>query len=761
MKRTFLFLATIAIAQLAIAQTKVTFSGVIITDNKGTATQPAPQSADNSGTQPISKKITNESGKLLPKGTYSTPKGSIVILPNYNAKKATGTTVQSTDTPLPNTGGLTDNNYPSLIDAPLNGIQPSTNTTPLNANFSLPPLTGNASANNQQLNNPIVNQNLPPLTSLTTTANSTANTVNQASNNIVNNYQPLPPLTALPATTYSAPNTNVIGGAYTTSKFNDNNSFGNNNAMPPLSTVNVQKAPVQQSYSMPPLASIEGQRTNNVPQYSMPPLASIEGQRTNNTSQYSMPALASIEGQNTSSTSQTAMPALAPIEGYNNAGTNNSVPELAPIKTTNLKGFSIPKGTTLNAKTGTSYIVKPLTQAQLDGTNQNEKTDTEPAYKPGAGGGMGMPALAPIEQDNEPVQEINPPLAPIETTTVTTDNTVPELAPIAEQNQQPVLPRKQLAIYQPQQKAPVQPKPVAKANPCIHTDGTYCPCCVQKPATKWAHKKKWTPKRTYRKPAAPTVIYVYQTPPPEQQPQQPVKAKQRVVYVPAQQQTYQQPQPQQQRQVQPVQQPVKQQEKVVYTDYTKVYYKEPEKPNCNCNQNASSGSSANNPQKYYDPAKYKGLVAGPTSGDYPANTATATNEPLKYTFYVNNRGKYSVGVYNQGMTVLVGQNGIVQEYRVNGDQDAANKPKVNYFGKPESVGGVPIVYNYNRSVNSIGNIKFEYDFEGFLKNVGSSTVLYNSRSNIASVDGVNVQYDGRGYVTGVDSNNGLLQYNSN
>lgn len=730
MKRTLLMMMAATSCSFAVAQTLLTSGVIVPNNNKGTLLLPS------ATTKPVDNTTDNKTiiAQPLPKGTYFTPKGAILILPNRNARNTGGVAQQNTTLPA-NNGGLG-----SLADASLTSNNSTlNNTAPANNNSFLPPLSLGSPVVTQPTvttNNNIVNQNLPSLTSLTAPVTTAANNAMQSAVNAANNYnQQLPALTNLPTTNYSAPTTNVISGAYTTSKFNNaannvittaNNTVANNNTiMPPLAsigTVAPKANQQQQQYAMPPLASIVADRPNNANQQNM-----------------GMPALAPIEGQGVAGNNQNTMPALAPIEGSNTGGSN--MQELAPIKSNGLKGFALPKGTILNAKTGTSYTVKPLPATEAN------KTEDEPAYKPGAGGGMGMPALAPIEEAPVVVKEAMPALAAIEKTVEKQEDVMPALAPIAEAKQPVAYQGKNM--QQPQQKVVYQSAAPTAKNPCIHIDGSYCPCCVQKPAAKkWTPKKKWTAKKwTPKKPA--NIVYVHQ---PVVQPQQPARATQRVVYVPNQPKA----QPQQ---TQP-QQPVKQsQERVVYTDYTKAYYKEPEKPNCNCNQ-TGAGNAANNPQKYYNPAKYAGINSGPTSGDYPVTSVATTNEPLKYKFYLTPRGKYSVEIYNPAFSAFLSQDGSLQDYRLNGDA-SAEKPKLNYFSKPESLAGTPITYNYNRKVNQIGGVKLDYDFEGFIKNINGTPVLYTSRSSLASVNGIRVQYDGNGNVTGVDSNDGTVQYTGN
>jgi hypothetical protein len=278
------------------------------------------------------------------------------------------------------------------------------------------------------------------------------------------------------------------------------------------------------------------------------------------------------------------------------------------------------------------------------------------------------------------------------------------------------------------------------------------------PATKKrVATKKRTIKKTYytKKKASPkTVVYAYK--------QDPIQTKntERIVYVPLQSEQEQIKQPKQQVYT-PKEEPSQNKEKVVYRDYTNVYSKESPlyQTPCNCPQSNQQATIAKDAKSYYNPNNYAaGLNSGPTSGDYPIATS-ASNADMKYTFYVNPRGKYGVSIYNNNFSVLLSQNGKVMEYKAYGEGSNTGNPKLNYFGSPESIAGIPIEYNYNRTVHKIGNIKFDYDFEGFFKTVGNSMVFYNSRSSLSKVDNINVKYDASGNVTSVDSNNGVIQYN--
>jgi len=424
----------------------------------------------------------------------------------------------------------------------------------------------------------------------------------------------------------------------------------------------------------------------------------------------------------------------------------------------------MPPGTTLNANNKLSYIFKPISQNE---ENKLENIDEINNTKPSAGGGMGLPALTPIES-------------------VSFRNNISEIASNDEKKliaaTNTLAPKKTIVKY-PQQQINTQNQTQQQLLQAAknHQHDPSNPCCkvqiYKKPVVrKVAYKKPlYRYKRVYRQPVQQQVEYIYQ-----QEPQL-IETKERIVYVPATSSTANTktveriiyvPQPKQQN-IPPVQknyqtqeqQPVKQQDsRVVYRDYTNTYSKQVEKNNNYNSPNSSSQPLSKDGKKYYSPSNYApNLVSGPTSGDYPV-AGNTSDVNMKYSFYINGRGKYSVGLYNDYCSILLSQNGKVIEYKVNGDPKAdpnSYKPRLNYFGSPESIAGIPIEYNYNRSVHKIGNTQFDYDFEGFFKNVGNSQVLYTSRSSLLSVDGVRVNYDAMGNVSNVDYNNGLIQYNPN
>lgn len=505
---------------------------------------------------------------------------------------------------------------------------------------------------------------------------------------------------------------------------------------------------------MPELGAIEG-TAKNKQKGNTPELAPIEGIIKSKQKEL-MPELATIEGTSTKNTQGNLIPELAPIEKSNEVQKNISMIELAPIITessfnnnkqytgkqkTGTRGYNIPNGT--SSSTYKSILFKPTTNKSEESINAYR--DEVINSKPSAGGGMGMPALAPIEY----MPKVNPvpELAAIDEKYLKkeTNLPIPELAPIESFTRQEI-PRKELYVS-----IPNQAKSTSQAIPNQHYHTCNCLYCQKYVNAPQKKKPTTTKKYTSKKPTSnQKIVYIYRDAP------QPTQPTERIVYVPAQenQQYYQQPQPQPQKQ---------EPQKIIYRDYTNTYNNSGYNKDCNCPQQGNRQTGGENDvKKYYNPNNYSPeLTAGPTSGDYPLNKISS-NINMRYSFYLTDRGKYSVGVYNESATILLSQNGKVLEYKINADPNTdpyAYNPKKNFFGSPESIGGVPIEYNYNRSVHKIGNIKFEYDFEGFFKTVGSSKILYTSRSSLAKVDGIGVSYDSGGNVTGVDPNNGIISYN--
>lgn len=689
----------------------------------------------------------NQPTGLLPKGTLlpltttsNDVKNTIKV-----AEKKSATTI------------YTGSSLTPLTDAPLTSNS-TNNQSAINTNanaYSLTPLTSNTTAKAIE-----VKENLQPLLPLTATPNKSLQQEQQS-------YQQLQQLAPL--------NSGVIQGIKTNSTIQGLTPNGNyGSGSKPNDGLNYYNAKQQSnSNTMPALAPIQSSNNNLGERFAMPALASIDDRDIpqQQKAQTGMPELAPIESAEDNSNSKTPiMPALQPINGENGGAA------IVPNKDGSylIKSITLPYGTEIKGTRKQAVLVRPNVVVQPQ----------EKPYKPGAGGGMGL-----ILSDDEPQQQTT------EYQGVTYQSQQPKYVTkkvtVYQQQPQQVVyqqqPQQQVVYQQPQQQvAYQQPKTTYTAKPCLHNHTVPCPCCVAKPAVA----KKWKPKPKKRYAYRQPVTYIYEEIIEEPQPQivyqQPqVKVQERVIYVPMQQQkqtVVQQPITQK-----PVEQP---QQKVVYTDYTKIYYKEPEKPQNNCacpvntntnnynnnnnqnnsnnnyynqNNNQSSGTmgvnnSANQPQKYYAPSNYQGLNAGPASGDYPINNNT-TDDPFRYTFYVNEKGKYSVLVYNQRASLIVRQDGIVESWNPTSESNSQqnNGTKLNYFGKPETLGGIPIAYNYNRKIHKIGNIKFDYDFEGFFKTVNGSNVFYNNRSSLERVDQTKVIYDMNGYVTGVDPNNDLIK----
>lgn len=567
-------------------------------------------------------------------------------------------------------------------------------------------------------------------------------------------------LTGTGAKGYTMPALETIDPAFLQPKNNATTSTLNNSkttVMPELVAIEAGAKPSgNSSYNrsgMPELAPIEG-GYKPASQNGMPELSPIEGvNNATNNYQKTMPELAAIEGAS-GQNQNISMPALAAIDGQQNYNQQQlNYIQQQPAKTNfnpNVqRGFVLPKGTLLSAQDRITYVVKPIAPQPAPKTTTQNQEMVYHNYKPGAGGGMLMPELAPIEpMANTITGSTMPALAPIEGD-IEKKELMPALALIEQQTVA-------TQYYNAQQPAPK----LAPANPGANYNQQYnrpvattqpCNCPVPK-------KKKWyLPKKkpVYRAPVLQEIKYVE-------------KPSQTIVYVPVQQQQQTNPPtpPKQEVVFQPP--PVQQQttDNFTYRDYTNTYKKEEPKQNCNCGQQQTQPKQSifvksQDPSTYYDPSKYSGVSAGPTSGDYPVNpTNFGADQGMRYTFYVNKKGDYSVAVFNNLANVLVSQDGKVLEYKINQAQDQFNTPKTNYFGSVDNIAGIPITYNYNRSVNRIGNIDFTYDFEGFIKTIGGNTVLYNNRSRLSQVGNVHVSYNGN-TVSSVTPNNGLVYFTNN
>ncbi|MFY7964984.1 MAG: hypothetical protein ACOVO1_08815 [Chitinophagaceae bacterium] len=568
-----------------------------------------------------------------------------------------------------------------------------------------------ASTNNQ------TNNNLAPLTDITYTSNN-QQVNNNGSKSFTNNTSQAYSASLEPLT-YTPPPTN--NNKKTSVETLDPSRFNNNKAT--INQANPNK-PVYVSSIKTNKTETVGPRTqssnNQLKMIDLLPIvqdnsANVSANGVNAKQSNGMPDLAPIEGIEIKSSGimsnaqpTSTMPDLAPIDEEKNM--QQLQPETVPQEVqvndnknnTKLRGFNVPKGTILKANNTKTYILKPAIP-------QKAAPEDDVRYgKPSAGGAMSFLF------DDE--------LAEKNTHIVNNFQTNHQLQQAAKKHQ-----------HDPN-------------NPCCKVQ--VAQNAVAKPITKKPVYKK---KRKYYSQQAPVLI-TYK--------QDPVQTQniERIVYVPVQsQQKYTQQPTAKSKVVQEVYQPPVQQqvisqpkEKVVYRDYTNKYSKQPSQQ--------SSSTASKDPKTYYNPNNYaNGLNAGPTSGDYPI-ASKSSDANMQYTFYVNNRGKYGLSLYNNNCSILLSQNGKVTEFKEFGDPNAP-QPKLNYFGSPESIGGIPIEYNYNRSVHKIGNIIMDYDFEGFFKTVGRSNVYYNSRSSLSRVDNVNVRYDAGGNVTSVDNNNGLIQYN--
>jgi hypothetical protein len=682
----------------------------------------------NPNSQPAAKPVYNTNQPqvvALTSGTFTGKNGAVLFKPPASRRKVDVVTTDASKAPkltvnnaTDNNEGLTDNNNSSI-----SGLLDNSNT---NSNNNL--TTSQPTNANQYAGGLLESVSTAPVK---VEANNNSNFVNKS---LVETVDP-----------------SLMKSNSLQNKINANIKSVNNNTREQANlSTNVYNTTVNSNKpKMPELAPIGVQTSQKASSLKMPELAPIDGQSIKIKATSLMPELAPIEGQEDKK-NQPVMPELAPIEDG-----NKPVVELlqetnsAKVKT-NLRGFTMPKGTSMIARTGRSFLFQPAIPVVDTIDEIKNSVDEQMNSKPSAGGGMGMIALAPIETTTEKKSNAMPALAPIESSIpILETSSTTTLKPINSQQGQPA---KQL--YTPT--APRQQQPQMTV-PCQHVHAVNCPCCNAGKKVYTAPKKKWTAKkRYYPKPVYNTqpdyytqpvykseVTQVYQ----QQDPNR-TRITERIVYVPMNQRTAQK----QVAQTQQYQAPAKQ-ERVVYRDYTNAYNKQ---------QAVQQNNQPSNANKYYDPKNYApGLSAGPTSGDYPAS-GNSSNVDMQYSFYLNKRGKYSVGVYNYACSITLSQDGKIKEYKINADPKVDPKyykPKLNFFGSPENVAGIPIEYNYNRTVHKIGDVVFEYDFEGFFEKVGTSTVYYTSRSSISQVDGINVHYDPNNDVASVDPNNGLIQFN--
>jgi hypothetical protein len=654
----------------------------------------------------------------LTSGTYTGKNGAILFQPPATRRKVESITTDANKTPKPAAVTINDNNV---------GLNNYNNS-------------GSGGLLDNLNNN---NINLTPTQPISTPeyAGSLLDPLNPApAKDLINNYTN----TNTNKILVESVDPELIKGNGLHNKINANIKSVNNNTreqsnIPANTYTTIAIAPQSK---MPELAPIEGQANQQSSSLKMPALATINGQPAQAAIISTMPELAPIESEVEKKTATSLIPQLAPIEDENKASVQ-SVQEINSLKVkTSFRGLTMPKGTSMVARSGRSFLFQPAIPFADTTDEIKNNMDELMSGKPSAGGGMGMIALAPIEVAPKETVAVMPAFASIDDKVIVE---VPEMPRLAANAPPQVQPAKQLYTSPaPNLRQPIYSQPQT-AVPCQHIHAVNCPCCNVGKKVYTTPKKKWTAKkRYYVRPVSKTAITkAYQ----QQNPNR-TGVVERIVYVPMNQRTAQ-------KQVAPAQQnqaPAKQ-EKVVYRVYTNAYNKQ---------QGVQQSNQLATAAKYYDSRNYApGLVSGPTSGDYPA-TSNTSNVDMQYSFYLNKRGKYSVGVYNNACSIILSQDGKIKEYKINADSridPKYYKPKLNFFGSPENVAGIPIEYNYNRTVHKIGDVVFDYDFEGFFEKVGSSAVNYNSRSSMAQVDGINVHYDPNNDVVSVDPNNGLIQFN--
>ena len=132
---------------------------------------------------------------------------------------------------------------------------------------------------------------------------------------------------------------------------------------------------------------------------------------------------------------------------------------------------------------------------------------------------------------------------------------------------------------------------------------------------------------------------------------------------------------------------------------------------------------------------------------------------LVITFFVTDKGSFSINFSNVQFALSVSQTGQVYDFSIRKNGNANNsKVTYNYLGMVESVGNTQVSYNYDHTVHKIGDVVINYDYEKWVNRIGEMKISYNSNGSVNKIAGYKVTYDYRNLVMNIDESNGLILY---
>jgi len=136
--------------------------------------------------------------------------------------------------------------------------------------------------------------------------------------------------------------------------------------------------------------------------------------------------------------------------------------------------------------------------------------------------------------------------------------------------------------------------------------------------------------------------------------------------------------------------------------------------------------------------------------------------------YLTQKGKAAYRIAINNIYVVLSENGKLTEiktdaygtiiYNINKRVDQIGDVKIgfNYQGFVNNIGATPIIYDYNGRIDMIGNLELKYNYNGLLVSIGGQSIIYNLDNTIDRFDRFKINYNYEKQVQQIDNSNGLI-----
>lgn len=136
--------------------------------------------------------------------------------------------------------------------------------------------------------------------------------------------------------------------------------------------------------------------------------------------------------------------------------------------------------------------------------------------------------------------------------------------------------------------------------------------------------------------------------------------------------------------------------------------------------------------------------------------------------YLTQKGKAAYRIALNNIYIVLSENGKLTEiktdaygtiiYNINKRVDQIGDMKIgfNYQGFVNNIGTTPIIYDYNGRIDRIGNLELKYNYNNLLVSIGGQAIIYNADNTIDRFDRFKIIYNYEKQVQQIDNSNGLI-----